>query len=80
MVQSVDPWSCTAQLWVTGVIVPDRRGSAAIRDDQGVVRSITWGLDNTAVVYWGRRYRMGGLQFTGPDTFWACDPDAVILQ
>ena len=73
--------NCPVQLWVTGVIVRDIWGHAAIRDDQGVVRSIVWGSYNTAVVDWDRRYRIGGRWFNTEDTLWACGgADAVIPQ
>jgi hypothetical protein len=68
-------------VWVTGVITPDASGTAAIRDDQGVVRGLVWGTHNTAVVDWGRRYRIGGVWFNTPSTLWACGgADAVIPQ
>jgi hypothetical protein len=76
---------CYADVWITGVIVPDGSGHAAIQDDQGKVTLLDW--DNTAVVEWGHRYKIGGLvnelQHSGPsgDTLWACaGADAVIPQ
>ena len=73
--------NCPVDVWVTGEIVPDSAGHAAIRDDQGVVRSLTWGSRNTAVVDWGRRYRIGGRWFNTKDNLWACGgADAVIPQ
>jgi hypothetical protein len=73
--------NCPVDVWVTGVITPDDSGMAAIRDDQGVVHALVWGTDNTAVVDWGRRYRIGGRWFSGVSTFWACGgADAVIPQ
>lgn len=72
--------SCPVQLWITGVVEPDARG-VAIRDDQGVVYGLVWGSQNTAVVDWDRRYRIGGRWFSEPSTFWACGgADAVIPQ
>ena len=72
---------CPVELWVTGVITPDNMGNAAIRDDQGVLRGLVWGTHNTAVVDWGRRYRIGGTWFSTPETLWACGgADAVIPQ
>jgi len=72
---------CNAEVWVTGVITPNADGSAAIRDDQGVVRNLVWGTHNTAAVEWGRRYRIGGRWFNTPDTLWACGgANAVIPQ
>jgi hypothetical protein len=73
--------NCPAELWVTGVITPDPDGNAAIRDDEGVVYGLVWGTNNTAVVDWGRRYRIGGRWFSEGSTFWACGgADAVIPQ
>ena len=73
--------NCPVELWVTGVIVPDSAGHAAIRDDQGVVRAIVWGSFNTGVVDWDRSYRIGGRWFNSPATLWACGgADAVIPQ
>jgi hypothetical protein len=72
--------NCPVEVWVTGVIV-NSEGSAAIRDDQGVVRLLTWGSHNTAVVDWDRRYRIGGRWFNTSDNLWACGgADAVIPQ
>jgi hypothetical protein len=73
--------NCPVELWVTGVITPDASGNAAIRDDEGVLRGLVWGSENTAVVDWGRRYRIGGRWFNTPSTLWACGgADAVIPQ
>jgi hypothetical protein len=73
--------NCPVEVWITGVITPDDSRNAAIRDDEGVVRGLVWGTDNTAVVDWGRRYRIGGRWFSGPSTFWACGgSEAVIPQ
>jgi hypothetical protein len=77
---------CAAELWITGVIVPGTMGDAEIRDDQGATHGLVWGTHNSAVVDWGRRYRIGGRWFDPPDgtfagTFWACaGADAVIPQ
>jgi hypothetical protein len=72
---------CTAEVWVTGVIVPGEAGNAEIKDDQGVVRSLVWGTHNTAVVDWGRRYRIGGRWFNTESSLWACaGADTVIPQ
>ena len=68
-------------VWVTGVITPDDSGSAAIRDDQGVIHGLVGGSNNTAMVEWGHRYRSGGVWFNTPSTLWACGgADAVIPQ
>lgn len=73
--------NCPVELWITGVITPGDSGSAAIRDDEGVVYGLVWGSQNTAVVDWDRRYRIGGRWFNTPSTFWACGgADAVIPQ
>jgi hypothetical protein len=73
--------NCPVELWVTGVIVPDAYGNAAIRDDDGVVRGIVWGSRNTGFVDWGNRYRIGGRWFNTSDTLWACGgAEAVIPQ
>jgi hypothetical protein len=72
---------CAAEVWVTGVIVPGEAGNAEIKDDQGVVRSLVWGTHNTAVVDWGRRYRIGGRWFNTESSLWACaGAEAVIPQ
>ena len=73
--------TCVPSEWVTGVIVPAQGGSAAIKTDDGVVRLLTWGSHNPAVVDWNRRYTIGGRQFTGALTLWACGgPNSVIPQ
>lgn len=73
--------NCQPVVWVTGVITPDEYGNAAIRADLGGVHPLVWGSANTAVVEWGRRYRIGGQWFNGPPTLWACGgADAVIPQ
>ena len=73
--------NCPVELWITGVIVRDESGNAAIRDDQGVVRAIVWGTHNTGVVDWGNRYKIGGRWFNTDSTLWACGgADAVIPQ
>ena len=60
-------------VWVTGVITPNADGFAAIKDDQGVLHNLVWGSSNTAVVDWGRRYRIGGVWFGVPEAdLWAC--------
>jgi|SRR3954463_16750221 hypothetical protein len=70
---------CSAEVWVTGVIVGDQSGLAAIQDDQGVVRSLVWGSHNTASVDWGHRYTIGGSWFNVETNLWACaGADAVI--
>jgi hypothetical protein len=69
-------------VWVTGVITPGVEGRASIKDDDGVVHGLVWGSDKTAVVEWGRRYRIGGRWWNeeGGD-LWACGgADAVIPQ
>jgi hypothetical protein len=72
---------CAAEVWVTGVIVPGEADNAEIKDDQGVVRSLVWGTHNTAVVDWGRRYRIGGRWFNSEASLWACaGADAVIPE
>ncbi len=73
---------CSAQVCVTGVIVPGEAGDPEIRDDQGVVHPLVWGTHNTAVVDWGHRYRIGGTWFNAiGGTLWACaGADAVIPQ
>jgi hypothetical protein len=72
---------CPAEVWVTGVIVPGEYGLAEIKDDRGIVRLLTWGTHNTAVVDWGRRYRIGGRWFNTEANLWACGgADAVIPQ
>jgi hypothetical protein len=72
---------CVPEVWVTGTIVADDRGSARIKSDDGVLRWITWGFHNPAVVDWGRRYTIGGRWFNSPDTLWACGgADSVIPQ
>lgn len=71
--------NCTVRVWVTGVITPNPEGYAAVRGDDGVERGLVWGSSNTAVVEWGRRYRIGGVWFNTPDNLWACGgEDAVI--
>jgi hypothetical protein len=75
--------TCVPEVWVTGKIVPvDGDGSdAAIRDDDGVVRRLTWGSHNPAVVDWNRRYNIGGSGRMGTDILWACGgADSVIPQ
>lgn len=73
--------NCPVELWVTGVIVRDNWGHAAIRDDQGIVRQLVWGTANTGVVDWDRRYRIGGRWFNTSDKLWACGgADAVIPE
>jgi len=73
--------TCVPSEWVTGIIVPGASGEATIRSDDGVVRWLTWGSHNPAVVDWNRRYTIGGGEFTGPDTLWACGgADSVIPQ
>lgn len=73
--------TCVPNEWVTGVIVPGASGEATIKDDHGYVRRLTWGFHNPAVVDWNRRYTIGGGEFTGRDTFWACGgADSVIPQ
>ena len=70
---------CVPREWVTGIIVPGKSGEAAIRDDHGFVRQLTWGPFNRAVIDWNRRYTIGGGQFLGPDTLVACgEADSVI--
>jgi hypothetical protein len=70
---------CVPQHWVTGVIVPDARGNATIRDDHGDAKWLTWGPFNPAVVDWNRRYTIGGVWFTTSDTLLACGgADSVI--
>lgn len=73
---------CSADVWVTGVIVPGEAGDAEIRDVQGVVHGLVWGTHNTAVVDWGHRYRIWGTWFNAVGgTLWACaGADAVIPQ
>ena len=72
---------CPTEVWVTGVIVPGVAGDTEIEDDQGIVRSLVWGTHNTAVVDWGRRYRIGGRWFNTEATLWACGgADAVIPE
>jgi hypothetical protein len=76
---SADP--CSADQWVTGVIVRGPSGQAAIQDDQGVVRVLVWGTHNTAAVDWGHRYRIGGRWFDSDAMLWACaGASAVIPQ
>jgi hypothetical protein len=73
--------TCVPSEWVTGVIVPGRSGETTIRADNGYVRRLTWGSGNPAVIDWNRRYTIGGRQFNGPDTLWACGgADSVIPQ
>ena len=74
--------NCTADVWVTGIIVPGTNGEPSIRDDQGLVRLLIWGSHNTAVVDWGSRYRIGGQWFDGYNLeLWACaGANAVIPQ
>jgi hypothetical protein len=73
------PGGMQPDVWVTGVVTPNADGFAAIKDDQGVLRNLVWGSNNTAVVEWGRRYRIGGTWFNTPDSLWACGgADAVI--
>ena len=71
--------NCAVQVWVTGVIVPASGGLAAIRDDHGVVRLLTWGSHNTAAVDWGRRYRIGGGWFNSSDNLWACGGAEAVI-
>ncbi len=81
MLSDLEWENCPVEVWVTGTITPDDYGRAAIMDDQGVLRGLVWGTHNTAVVDWGRRYRIGGRWFGTPSTLWACGgADAVISQ
>jgi hypothetical protein len=72
---------CDPSVWVTGVIVWSDSGPA-IKEDTGDIHPLIWGSQNTAVVEWDRRYRLGGVWFYGNGTtFWACGgADAVIPQ
>lgn len=76
--------TCAAETWITGLIVADPSGQAAIKDDQGVVTPLIWGMHNSAVVELGRRYKIGGQIATwlgGMRRLWACaGADAVIPQ
>ena len=73
--------ACVPSEWVTGVIVRVEGGGVGIMADNGDVRRLTWGSRNPAVVDWDRRYTIGGREFTGPGTFWACGgADSVIPQ
>lgn len=68
---------CQPSVWITGVIVK----SAGIQDDNGVVSGLIWGLNNTARVEYGKRYKIGGQWFGNPGgTLWACNAEAVIPQ
>ncbi len=71
--------NCLVEVWVTGVIVPDSAGHAAIRDDHGVVRSLTWGSSNTGAVDWNRSYRIGGRWFNTSDNLWACGGAGAVI-
>ncbi len=77
---NMDP--CTASVWITGVIVGQEQGFVGLRDDRGVVYPLIWGSHNTAVVDYGRRYKIGGTWFpVFEGRFWACaGADAVIPQ
>jgi hypothetical protein len=71
--------NCPVELWLTGVIVRDTSGNAAIRDDEGHVYGLVWGTHNTATVSYGDRYKIGGKWFNPDFRFWACGgADAVI--
>src|SRR3954453_8366540 len=55
--------NCPVEVWVTCVIVRASSGNPAIKDAQGHVSSLVWGPHNTATVYYGDRYKIGGKSF-----------------
>lgn len=74
-------WTCPPEVWITGVIVPDKFGSAAIRDDQGRVHRLMWGIHNPSYVDWDQLYKIGGWWFDSPgDILWACGGAASVIR
>lgn len=74
---------CAAEDWIDGVIVVGPpNGLAGIRDDQGNVTQLVWGMRNRARVELGHRYKLGGKLVEWPGlgkSLWTCAGEEAVI-
>jgi len=73
----LDSTHCDAAQWIEGVIVPGDH-TVGIKTDQGVVIPLFWARDNTAVLQWGHRYKIGG-EYPFDGSLWACAGASAVI-